>query len=112
MPCVRRSELLRRVVALAADVTRVYAGDRVSDLLREASPTTLVVTHLASPQLLRVAELMDLPGICFVRGHRPDAAVAAAATRHGVVLLVSPLGLFETCGRLQACLGDPARTER
>jgi len=85
------------------EVTRVYAGDIISDLLREASETTLLVTHLASPQLLRVAELMDLAGICFVQGREPTPEIVAAAAERGIVLMVSPLDLFETCGALHAC---------
>ncbi len=53
------------------EVTRIYAGDRVSDLLNEASDKTLLVTNLANVQMVRVAELMEVPGICFVDGSRP-----------------------------------------
>jgi len=94
------------------EVERVYAGDVISDLLREASERMLLVTNLASPQLLRVAELMDVPGICFVNGRLPAPAVVAAAAEHGIVLLVSPAGMFETCGRLYACFPDGSRAGR
>ena len=52
----------------SASSTKIYAGDRVSDLLNEASDRTLLVTNLMSLQMIRVAELMDVPGICFVNG--------------------------------------------
>jgi hypothetical protein len=90
----------------SAEVERIYAGDVISDLLREASEVTLLVTSLVSPQLLRVAELMDVPGICFVDGRLPEPAVVAAAAESGIVLLVSPAGLAETRGRLDACFPD------
>ena len=54
-----------------SEVTRIYAGDRVSDLLNEASSKTLLVTNLANLQMVRVAELMEVPGICFVDGVEP-----------------------------------------
>ena len=90
----------------SAEVERIYAGDVISDLLREASEVTLLVTSLVSPQLLRVAELMDVPGICFVDGRLPEPDIVAAAAERGIVLLVSPAGLAETRGRLDACFLD------
>lgn len=83
---------------------QVYAGDRISDLLNAAGDHALLITNLASRQLLRVAELMDIPGICFVNNQEPDPTLIAAAREHGTALLVSPAGLFETCGRVHACL--------
>ncbi len=64
-----------------AKITRIYAGDRVSDLLNEASSTTLLVTNLANLQMLRVAELMEVPGVCFVEGVEPDKSRRRARLR-------------------------------
>jgi redox-sensing transcriptional repressor len=90
-------------------IARVYAGDRVSDLLNEASDKTLLVTNLASLQMLRVAELMDVPGICFVNGVRPDAEMIQLAHDNQTLLMVSPQGVFETCGLIFRALdGDAA----
>jgi redox-sensing transcriptional repressor len=90
-------------------VAKVYAGDRVSDLLNEASDKTLLVSNLASVQMLRVAELMDVPGICFVNGVRPDDEMIGLARENATLLMVSPQGVFETCGLIyQALDGDGA----
>ena len=70
----------------------------MSDLLHEASQRTLLVTKLANLQMLRVAELIDVPGICFVDGADPSAAIVELAQQNGTLLMVSPLGIFETCG--------------
>jgi redox-sensing transcriptional repressor len=85
-------------------VARVYAGDRVSDLLNEATDKTLLVSNLASVQMLRVAELMDVPGICFVNGAEPDAEMVELAQDNDTLLMVSPQGVFETCGLIYAAL--------
>jgi hypothetical protein len=82
------------------EITRVYAGDRISDLIEQASPDALLVTNIANAQLIRVADLMDVPGICLVNGASPAPELAAAAARNGTRILVSPAGLFETCGKL------------
>lgn len=86
-------------------VAKIYAGDRVSDLLNEASDKTLLVSNLASVQMLRVAELMDVPGICFVNGAEPDAEMKQLAEANGTLLMVSRQGVFETCGLIYRHLG-------
>lgn len=80
------------------NVTKIYAGDRVSDLLHEASQKTLLVTKLANLQMVRVAELIDVPGICFVDDTDPSTEIVELAQNNGTLLMVSPLGIFETCG--------------
>ena len=90
-------------------ITKIYAGDRVSDLLNEASDKTLLVSNLASVQMLRVAELMDVPGICFVNGVEPDDELVALAHGTGTLLMVSPDGVFETCGRIYQHLSGNGR---
>jgi hypothetical protein len=86
------------------EISRIYAGDRMSDLLEQASSDTLLVTHLANPHLAQVAELMDVPGICLVQGVTPEPELMAAAAACGTALLLSPVGLLDTCSRLERCL--------
>ena len=93
-----------------AVVTRIYAGDRVSDLLNEASDKTLLVTNLTNLQMLRVAELMEVPGICFVDGVEPEQELIDLAGENGTLLMVSPVGVFETCGLIYQFLAPEARS--
>ena len=86
------------------EVTRIYAGDRVSDLLNEASDKTLLVTNLANVQMVRVAELMEVPGVCFVEGVDPDEEIIELATANQTLIMVSPVGVFETCGLIYQIL--------
>jgi len=85
-------------------VEKIYAGDRVSDLLNEASDRTLLVTNLMSLQMIRVAELMDVPAICFVNGVSPEPEIVAKADGTGTTLMVSPIGVCETCGLIYQTL--------
>ena len=91
------------------DLDQVYAGDRISDLLNAAGDHAILVSNLASGQLIRVAQLMDIPCICLVNGQEPDDAMLAAASEHETVLMVSPFSLFETCGRIHASLAVECR---
>jgi hypothetical protein len=83
------------------EVNHVYVGDRMSDLLDQATASTLLVTHLANMHLIRAAELLDVPGICLLDGIEPDVEVIETAAENGKVLMVSPLGMHETCQALR-----------
>lgn len=89
---------------LEQPVERVWAGDRMSDLISAAGPGTLVVTNLGGLPVLRAVALMEATAVCFTEGAAPESDVVAAAAAHGTVLLASPAPLFETCGRLYECL--------
>jgi redox-sensing transcriptional repressor len=93
-------------------VTKIYAGDRVSDLLNEASDQTLLVTNLVNLQMVRMAELMEVPGICFVDGIDPGREVIDLANQNNTLLMVSPLGVFETCGLIYQLLARENREEQ
>jgi hypothetical protein len=94
--------------AREVEVARVYAGDNISDILNQVSGTTLLVTNLSNSLLPRVADLMDGHGILLVNGVVPKAELLDAAQEHETVILVSPVGMFETCGRLYQCLNGKA----
>jgi redox-sensing transcriptional repressor len=93
-------------------VTKIYAGDRVSDLLNEASDQTLLVTNLVNLQMVRMAELMEVPGICFVDGIDPGREVIDLANQNNTLLMVSPLGVFETCGLIYQLLARENHEEQ
>jgi len=85
-------------------IERVYAGDRMSDLLNHASPTTLIATNLATAQLVRAVALLDGSAVCLLNAIVPGPELLRAAANSGTVLMVSPFDMFETCGRLYDCL--------
>jgi hypothetical protein len=91
------------------EIHRVYAGDKMSDILNEVSCDTLLVTNLNTQQLIRVAELMDVPGICLLRDTVPSRDIIDAVEECGTVFLSSPYGMFETCGKLYHCFLNSSR---
>ena len=82
----------------------VHAADTMSSLIANASADTLLVTSLNNSQLIRVAELMDAPGLCLVGGAQPSPELIARAREAGAAILISPRGLEETRSLLEACL--------
>jgi hypothetical protein len=107
---MKLKEIAERIEArvMSAETDReirdAYAGDRISDLIERATPHTLLVTNIANTQLIRVAELMEVPAICLVNGTEPAAELLEAAGKNGTGIIVSTSGLFETCGRLYRVL--------
>lgn len=91
--------------AAERDIGRVYAGDRISDLIEHAGPDALLVTNIANAQLIRVAELVGVCAVCVAGGVEPPADLLLAAKGSGTPLISSPLGLYETCGILYRRLG-------
>jgi hypothetical protein len=73
----------------------------MSDLIANAGRETLLVTSLNNMQLIRVAELMDAPGVCLVGGTAPCAELVEDATRAGMAILVSSSDLTSTRQRLE-----------
>jgi hypothetical protein len=89
-----------------ADIRRVIAGDRMSDLLSQADETTLIVTNLAGLQLMQLAEIMDVPGVCLLRANAPVPELARSPDWCSTLVMISPHGMYRTCGRLHSLLGD------
>ena len=87
-------------IAESAAIEQVYAGNRMSEILNEASAGTLLISNLANPHLLKVAALMDAPAICLVGGAEPSTDLIEAADKHMKLLMVSPDDMTETCRRL------------
>jgi hypothetical protein len=87
------------------EVKRVHAADTMSDLIGHASADTLLVTSLNNNQLIRVAELMDVPGICLVGGAAPDPDLLSCAKAAGTAILLTTRSLDETCRLLEHCGG-------
>jgi hypothetical protein len=90
-------------------INRFHAADTMSDLIAHATPETLLVTSLNNAQLIRVAELMDVPGICLVSGAAPIPELLFRAKAAGTAILSTPRSLSETVQLLDAAFGGHRR---
>ncbi len=83
------------------EVNTACAADLLSDVLAMRGDAALLITGEAAPQVVRVADVMNIKAILYVRGKRPQKEdVVRWATDRGIVLLSTPLPTFEACGRL------------
>ena len=76
------------------------ASDLMSDVLSFMKPGSLLLTGLINVQSVRTAEMADLAGIVFVRGKKPTREIIDLADELGILLVASPLGMYEISGRL------------
>jgi hypothetical protein len=95
--------------AATIEVSHVYAGDTISEMLNAASEATLIVTNMSHNLLPRIAHLLDVPALCLVNNVTPGPEMLDFAEQRGTVLIVSPVDLFQTCGRLYLSLDGSYR---
>jgi predicted transcriptional regulator len=82
------------------EIKNAFAADQLNDILAFAKEGTLLVTGITDPQVVRTAEMLELIGIVFVRGKKPDEEAVNLARIKKVPLLATRYIMFETCGRL------------
>ncbi len=82
------------------DLPTAYASDLLSDVLAFASPGCLLITGLTNLQIVRTAQMMDIPAILFVRGKVPPDEVVEIAQNVGIPMLLTYMTMYEACGRL------------
>ena len=89
--------------SLGVEITSVFATDLMSDalaMIHHSSETTLLLTGLCNPQVLRTADMLDLHTIIFVRGKNPVNDFAGLANEMNMNLYSTSLTMYESCGVL------------
>mgnify|MGYP000281900570 CR=1 FL=1 len=86
--------------ALCLGVLTACGSDMMSDVLAFVKDHGILLTGLVNPQTVRTAVMMDMKGIVFVRGKKPDAAVISLAEESGIVLLTTDYRMYTACGLL------------
>lgn len=98
--CIGAEVLYGENLLETVEIEKAYASDLMSDVLAFAWPGTLLLTGLTNVQIVRTAQMMDIPAVVFVRGKRPQEEAVALAKNVGMPLLVSSMSMYETCGLL------------
>ncbi|MBC7317866.1 hypothetical protein H5T57_04695 [Candidatus Bipolaricaulota bacterium] len=91
-------------------VSAAFAADLLSDVLamvREEG--VLLITGMVTPQVVRVAEVMNLVAVLFVRGKLPTKPMVDYAAQAGIPLLATSRTMYETCGILYTHGLPPAK---
>jgi predicted transcriptional regulator len=81
-------------------VVSACGSDLMSDVLSFIKPGALLLTGLTNAQVVRTAEMADIPAICFVRGKQPPEETIKLAKEKRIVLLSTRFTMYESCGIL------------
>ena len=90
-------------------VDRAYAADLLSDVLALTDERTALITGTVSPQVIRVAEILSVTTIIFVRGKRPQEKVLEYARKLRIPIVATQMTMFEACGLMYANGVRPCR---
>ena len=94
------AELLCGGDHLDREVHTACGSDMMSDVLAFVKEQAVLLTGLVNPQVVRTAEMMDMRAILFVRNKQPNEEILALAEQFGIVVMSTPLHMFEACGRV------------
>lgn len=84
------------------EIQSVCGSDMVSDALRYALKGALFITSLNQPQVVRTAEIADIPAVLVVLGKPISEEMRAMAEEKNIAIISTPLSLFTACGKLYA----------
>ena len=96
------TELLCGWDHLDEEVGNAFCCDMMSDVLAFAKDQSLLMTGLINPQVIRTANMMDMPCVLFVRGKKPSDEMIKLAEECGIVLMQSEKRAYELSGILYA----------
>lgn len=85
---------------LETEIKTACASDMMSDVLAFVKEQSALITGLMNPQVVRTAEMMDMPCIVFARGKEPDESIISLAQARNITLLKTNKRMFTACGLL------------
>ena len=85
-----------------SEVCSACGSDMMSDVLAFVKDQAVLLTGLINSQVIRTAEMMDMRCVVFVRNKKPSDEMLEIAEDSGIVVLTSPMRMYEECGILYA----------
>ena len=95
-----QADILAGADKLESEVHSACGSDMMSDVLAYVKNQAVLLTGLVNAQVIRTADMMDMRCIVFVRNKRPNEEMLALADESGLVVLASPMRMYEACGLL------------
>ncbi len=97
---ILNAKVIIRSTSLNTDIKMGCGSDLMSDVLAFIKSSSLLLTGLTNPQVVRTAEMSDVIVICFVRGKEPPEETIKLAKDKDITLLMTYMPMFESCGLL------------
>ncbi len=90
-------------------VRHVVASDLMSDVLLVDADDMLLITSLASDQVLRTAQIVGAMGVVVANGKPLPSTMAGVARSLGIPLVTAPLAKYECCVRVHTAREEEKR---
>ena len=90
-------------------IRKVVASDLMSDVLVVDDEDMLLLTSLASDQVLRTAQVVGAVGVVVVNGKPLPSSMVSVANSLGVSLLTARLSKYDACIALHELLAAETR---
>lgn len=100
MVSLLQAEVLTCEENLESEVHSACGSDMMSDVLAFVKDQAVLLTGLVNAQVIRTADMMDMRCVVFVRNKKPTEEMLSLAKESGIVVLASPLRMYEACGTL------------
>lgn len=98
-------EVLNPEVAVEnVELNTGYVSDLLSDVMGSAKDNMAWFTIMRHMNVIAVASMADIPCIIFGKNTPPEKAVIDKATEEGIVLIKTPLAVFDAAGVLYKLL--------
>ncbi len=93
-------ELLTPDINPDIEITCAFGSDLISDILMCTKEKTLLLTGLTNPQIIRLADMIEIFGIVFVRGKKPTDEIINMAKERELPLITTKNTMYSTSGKL------------
>ena len=93
-------ELLTPDINTDIEITCAFGSDLISDILMCTKEKTLLLTGLTNPQIIRLADMIEIFGIVFVRGKKPTEEIINMAKERELPLITTKNTMYSTSGKL------------
>jgi 1,4-dihydroxy-2-naphthoyl-CoA synthase len=103
------NEIEHEVLTTGNDVNNIsidagYASDLLSDVMGSAKENQVWFTIMRHMNVIAVASMADIPCVILAKGITPEKAVIDKANDEGIVLIKTPLPVFDAAGKLYQLL--------
>lgn len=92
--------VLTERISTEMEVSTAFASDLMSDVLAYSQNSSILITGLCNPQIVRTAEMMDVSTIILARGKQANEDLIELAEECGVCLISSERLVFSICAIL------------
>lgn len=95
----------------SVEIEHIVAGDMMSDVLVVDRERVLLLTSLATDQVVHTADIVEASGILLVNDKKPFPGMRRLAEDFDITLLSTPLTMFESCVELHKILKEAETAE-